>query len=115
MKALENNGIKAFAVSYDDRDTLREFASKHQISYPLFSDEDSRLIRKLGILNTHIPEDHKWYGVPYPGTYMIDSDGVVFEKSFFASHGVRESVNDMLQEEYGAEDIELSPRRGRAD
>ena len=67
------------------------------------------MIRRLGILNTQIPEDHKWYGVPYAGTYMIDSDGVVFEKSFFANHGVRESVNDMLQEQYGVEDIERGP------
>ena len=37
---------------------------------------------------------------------MVDSDGLVFEKSFFADHRKRESANNILQEEYGADDIE---------
>lgn len=46
---------------------------------------------------THIPEDHDWFGLPYPGTYMLDSEGRVFEKSFFADHCERGSANDFLQ------------------
>lgn len=64
------------------------------------------MIRDFGILNTNIPDDHKWSGVPYPGTYMVDEDGRVFDKSFFAGHGTRESVNDMLQESFLVRDVE---------
>ena len=64
------------------------------------------MIRELDILNTHIPEDHELFGVPYPGSYMIGKHGRVFDKSFFAEHGTRESVNDMLQESFRVEDLE---------
>ena len=64
------------------------------------------MIREFGILNTHMPENHERYGVPYPGTYMVDRNGLVFEKSFFAEHGTRESVNGMLQESFRVDDLE---------
>ena len=63
------------------------------------------MVREFGILNTNIPEEHRYFGVPYPGTYMVRSDGLVFEKSFFAEHGTRESVNDMLQESFKVDDV----------
>jgi hypothetical protein len=67
------------------------------------------VIQRFGILNAHIPEDHEWYGVPYPGTYMLGADGLVADKTFFAEHGTRESVNDMLQESFEIDELE----RGR--
>ena len=106
METLERNGIKPFAISYDPQDTLRAFAERFGITYPLLSDESSSVIREFGILNADIPNDHEWFGVPYPGTYMIGNDGLVIEKSFFAEHGTRESVNDMLQEGFSVEDVE---------
>lgn len=64
------------------------------------------MIREFGILNTHIPEDHEWYGIPFPGTYMVDEKGMVFAKSFFADHMVRESASDMLQESFRVADLQ---------
>ena len=64
------------------------------------------MIREFGILNTHMPEGHEWFGVPYPGTYMIGKDGRVFDKSFFAEHGTREPVNDMLRESFRVERLD---------
>ena len=78
---------------------------KFGITFPLLSDETSNVIRGFGILNTHIPDDHKWSGVPYPGTYMVGDDGLVFS-NFFAEHGTRESVNDMLQEDFQVQEME---------
>ena len=69
-------------------------------------DQESSVIRKFGILNSNIPQDHKWFGVSYPGTYMIGNDGRVKDKSFFAEHGTRESVNDMLQESFSVVELE---------
>ena len=87
---------------------MRRFAQKYAITYPLLVDAGSRVIGEFGILNTHIPEDHEWYGIPFPGTYMVDEQGKVFAKSFFADHKVRESVADMLQESFRTAD----PTRG---
>ena len=103
---MEHNGIKVFAISYDSQEILCSFAERFGITYPLLSDQGSRVIRQFGILNAHMPEDHEWFGVPYPGTYMIGSDGLVIDKSFFAEHGTRESINDMLQDSFRVEDLE---------
>ncbi len=92
LKALELNGTKVFAISFDSQDVLREFAERFNITYPLLSDEGSRVIQE--------------FGIPYPGTYMVGEDGRVVEKSFFAAHRTRESINDMLQETFRVEDID---------
>ena len=59
------------------------------------------MIREFGIFNTQIPEGHKYFGVPFPGSYMVGPDGLVLDKAFFAEHRTRESVNDILQEGFG--------------
>ena len=92
-------------------DVLRDFAASHSISYPLLSDERSAVIQEFGILNTNIPEGHDWFGVPYPGTYLIGQDGVVIDKSFEVKHGVRESANDMLREGFAARDVDHGEAR----
>ena len=86
LATFEREGVKVFAISPDSKEVLQSFATKHGISYPLLSDRERRVINELGILNTHIPEHHEWYGVPYPGFFMVDRDGVVFEKSFINEH-----------------------------
>jgi hypothetical protein len=55
-----------------------------------------------------MPDDHDWYGIPYPGTYAVGEDGLVFDRSFIAGHGLRESVNDFLQESFKVSDVEGS-------
>lgn len=64
------------------------------------SDVDSTVIDAFGIRNTNIPEDHDWYGVPYPGMYLVDEWGVVFDKHFVSDHTVRESAHSALQERF---------------
>ena len=67
-----------FAVSYDSEAILADFAERFGISYPLLSDQASDVIREFGILNTHIPEDHKWFGVYYG---VSDNAHVVWDLS----------------------------------
>ena len=105
---FDRNGIKVVAISYDSQEVLSDFAARHGITYPLLSDEGSSVIREFGILNPNIPHDHHWYGVPYPGLYMVGEDGLVFEKNFVAQHGRRESANDMLLEGFNAKDVDHS-------
>jgi hypothetical protein len=97
---FEQNGIRPFAISYDPVRTLRTFAETHRITYPLLSDVNSEVIRAFDIFNTLVPPDHRWYGVPFPGTYMVGADGIVTHKSFYAEYAVRDSVARMLQETY---------------
>jgi peroxiredoxin len=98
LDAFKENGIRICAISYDPVEVLKDFSNKHGISYPLLSDTQSEVIRKFGILNTLVPEDHNWYGVPFPGTYITDKNGNVTETSFYANHGVRDSIPRMISQ-----------------
>ena len=104
LAALRGDQIRPYAISYDSVETLKDFADRHNITYPLLSDTESRVIEAFGILNTLVPRDHRWFGVPFPGTYMVDEKGVVFDRSFYADHGVRDSVARMLARSFAIQD-----------
>ena len=91
--------MKLYGISYDSVEALQKFAVKHGITFPLLSDEGSRVIRETGILNTLIqPEDEPkgFYGIPFPGTFVTDARGVVTEKFFFDKYATRESAGTLL-------------------
>jgi peroxiredoxin len=68
---------------------LARFANNHQITFPLLSDKDSVVIRRYGILNTNIPPTHTFYGIPFPGEYLVAPDGRVADKVFLRDFQVR--------------------------
>src|SRR5271156_2450269 len=115
---LEASGYRLYAISYDTREQLRDFADKHGIQYPLLSDIGSVVIKRYGILNTLISPDeagHRWYGIPFPGTYVTDDDGVVVRKFFNQHHAIRESgetlrdqILGQISENAAAEGVTLS-------
>jgi len=68
------------------------------ITYQFLSDPDSEVIRQFGILNTLIAEDdHPWFGIPYPGTYVLDADGVITHKFFDHNLAVRVGPEQLLR------------------
>jgi peroxiredoxin len=106
-KELEASGTKLFAISYDPVSVLATFAEEHGITYPLLSDEGSQTIRQLGLLNQHVAEQQAFYGrsvedrhqgIPYPGTFVLDENGVVVNRQFEQSYRVRPAPDVMLEE-----------------
>lgn len=79
------------------------------MAFPLLSDPHSEVIREFGILNTLIdPDDHPWYGIPFPGTYVMDTQGVIVAKFFESSLQLRPSADQLLRSALGQE-IVLPP------
>jgi len=98
MKDFDAAGVAVYALSYDEADALKDFREAHSITYPLLSDADSAVIRSFGILNTLIdPDDHPWYGIPYPGTYVISADGAITHKFFDNNLAVRVGPGQLLR------------------
>ncbi len=95
---FQQNNIHPYAISYDPVETLKTFAEKHHITYPLLSDYGSTAIRAFGIFNADVPPDKKSYGVPHPGTYIVNAQGIVIDKSFHEHYAVRDSIASMLQQ-----------------
>lgn len=97
------------AVSYDEADALADFATAAGITFPLLSDPDSAVIERFGILNTLIdPDDHPWYGIPFPGSYVVGVDGEVTAKFFESSFMMRPNADQLLRAALG-QHIELAP------
>lgn len=83
-------GAAVYSLSYDEADALADFRDAYGITYTMLSDPDSRVIRELGVLNTLIKaDDHPWFGLPFPGTYLVDEDGIVSQKFFGNNFALR--------------------------
>ncbi len=87
---LQRRGIGLVAISYDPPATLKAFADRHGITFPMLSDSGSATIRKYGILNTEATG--RTAGIPYPGTFVLDPKGVVRERAFEANYQERASA-----------------------
>lgn len=88
-------------MSYDSTAVLKHFADRVGISFPLLSDSDSKTIRAFGILNDTLPPSHRFYGVPFPGSYVIDENGVVQSKYFEENYQERSTAASILVREFG--------------
>jgi len=81
---------------------LSRFTSAYQISYPMLSDKGSTVIRKFGILNINVPPDvTRFYGIPFPGQYLIAPDGTVKDKLFLPDYQERPTASEILLTDFG--------------
>ena len=98
---IEESGVRVVAISYDPVEALHRFAEKRGITFPLLSDPDSKVIteyalrnkatvgKKLGNINLD--------GIPYPGTMIVDRDGVIRAKLFVDGYRERHSTEDLIK------------------
>lgn len=134
LDELTAAGIGVAAISYDSEEILSAFAERRGISFPLLSDDDSAVITDYGILNTVVqrglsddaddPEVveavHRYVaaavfdspqlrrminGTPFPGTFMLDTNGVVTSRFFEEFYRERASTTTIMLES----GIDLSP------
>ena len=107
MRDFDAAGIRVYALSYDEADALRDFRDAHGITYTLLSDPESTVIRSFGILNTLIdPNDHPWYGIPYPGAIVVTAGGVITHKFFDGNLAVRAGPEQLLRASLGQPPLE---------
>jgi hypothetical protein len=93
---LTRQGIGLIAVSYDSVDTLKKFAVSRGITFPMVSDAGSAIIRRYGLLNETLDPKTRFYGVPHPGTFMLDAKGIVTARYFEDAYQERTTVNSIL-------------------
>jgi hypothetical protein len=99
---LRAQGLGLAVITYDAPEVLRRFATERSITYPLLSDGGSAIIRRYGLLNTANAEGSRAYGVPYPGTFVLDARGVVVARYFEDAYQERNTVASILTRQGGA-------------
>jgi hypothetical protein len=92
---ITGQGLGLVAISYDAPETLKKFSGSRGIAFPLISDSGSAIIKKHGLLNETVDPKSRTYGIPHPGTFVVDRKGVVRSRFF----------EDAYQERYTAATI----------
>lgn len=104
MDAFREAGVRLYALSYDEPDALADYEAAHDVTFTMLSDPDSAVIESFGILNTLIPpDDHPWYGIPFPGAFIVDGDGTITAKFFEHNFAVRPGPEQLLAAALGRE------------
>ncbi|RME96656.1 MAG: DUF899 domain-containing protein [Verrucomicrobia bacterium] len=96
LDSLKQAGIQVLAVSYDPVPVLKRFADRRGIRFPLLSDPGSRTIDTWQVRNREAAGS-RIDGVPYPGTFLIDRDGVIRAKLFYEGYKQRHHAEDILE------------------
>ncbi len=95
LAKLQANGAQVVGISYDSGEILKRFAAKKSITYPLLADTGSKTIDAYGIRNKEATG--RTSGIPYPGTYIIGTDGVIRAKLFLEGYEERARTAAILQ------------------
>jgi len=120
VEELSDQGIGVAAISYDSEEILADFSQRRGITFPLLSDDDSKVITEFGILNTVAAEaqgpnaddpdvvaDVARYislfgatpvtvGTPFPGTFMLDRNGRVTARFFEEFYRERNTTANVM-------------------
>ena len=99
---FREEGLGVAVITYDPVEILADFANRRDITIPILADPESEVIRAFRVLNVHVPEDHMAYGVPFPGAFIVDQNGLVTSKYFEDSFRDRVSAPTILLREFGS-------------
>jgi peroxiredoxin Q/BCP len=101
LKSIEDAGLHVVGISYDSVAILKTFSDKSKITFPMLSDPGSKTIEDYHIRNS--TAKGKAVGVPHPGTYIVDSKGVIRAKLFLDGYRERHSTEALIQAAKGVE------------
>ena len=93
---IKQQGLTLVAISYDAPETLKAFTASRGITFPMISDPESVIIRRYGLLNEAMDPMSRFYGVPHPGTFILDRKGVVVSRFFEQAYQERFTTGTIL-------------------
>jgi peroxiredoxin len=114
LAALKAQGLGVALITYDSPAVLADFARRRGITFPLLSDPGSPTIRAYGILNTTAAAGTRDYGIPFPGTFLLDPRGTVRSRFFEEAYQERNTVSTILIA-LGSAEAPRSARRIQTD
>ena len=96
LEKIRASGRTLVAISNDSPEALATFAREHGITFALLSDKDSRVITELDLLNREVKTDDPHFGIPHPGTLVLDEHRRVTARFFESSYRDRRTVASEL-------------------
>ena len=95
LKPVEGAGVQVVGISYDSPEALKRFSDKAKITFPLMSDPGSKTIDAYHIRNE--AARGKAEGVPNPGTFILDREGVIRAKRFLEGYRQRHTTEALIE------------------
>jgi peroxiredoxin len=95
LKEIEAAGVQLVGISYDSVEILAKFGKASKITYPLLSDAGSKTIVDYNLLNKEAKGTQA--GIPYPGTMVVDQQGVIRVKLFLESYKDRHATEALIK------------------
>jgi peroxiredoxin len=96
LAELKAQGLGVVVITYDSPAIMADFSRRRGITFPLLSDPGSQTIKAYGILNTTVAESTSNYGIPFPGTFLIDRAGKVTSRFFEEAYQERNTISTMM-------------------
>ncbi|PCH63896.1 MAG: hypothetical protein COC19_00525 [SAR86 cluster bacterium] len=94
---IEAMGVNIATITYDSVELLNEVAQDEGIEFALLHDEAVSLVNAFGIRNLDYEPDHRVYGIPYPGIFIVDTQGVIQFKLAEEGYRTRPDFADILE------------------
>ena len=93
---IRAQGLGLAAITYDSLETLRTFSTARGIEFPILSDAGSTVIQEYDLLNREQEPGTRFYGIPYPGTFILDTEGRVTARFFEQAYEERFTVSGIM-------------------
>ena len=95
LKSIEEAGVQVVGISYDEPAALKRFANQMKIAFPLLSDPGSETIDAYHIRNE--AAKGRAEGVPNPGTFILDREGMIRAKLFLEGYSQRHTTEALIE------------------
>ncbi|MBI3049058.1 MAG: redoxin domain-containing protein [Acidobacteria bacterium] len=89
---LRNLGLGIASVTYDPPALIKKFADERKIEFPILSDADHAIVQRYGILNRQYAPGDRNYGIPHPGTFILNRDRRVLARYFEEEYQYRNTA-----------------------
>jgi hypothetical protein len=98
MESFRKRGLGVASVIPEPAATIKEFATRHGITYPILSDADAAIIRRFGLVDRGFQATGDLVGkdIPYAGTFLVDAGGVIRDKFFEEDAANRRTTASIL-------------------
>ena len=84
-------------LTYDEPEKALKFAKKQNFPAPILYDEASLIIRQFGILDEAYGPKHRFHGVPHPGIFVVDAEGLIQAKLAETDYRDRPAIEEILE------------------
>ena len=91
-------GINVASMTYDPVATLAAAAEEHGVEFPLLFDENVKHVNAMGLRNMQYEPGQRAYGIPYPGIFLIDAQGVIRAKFAEEDYKLRPEFSLVMEE-----------------